>query len=168
MQHVAPFLENATICIFHSSKCFIMDFLSKACGDRSLGKSEAGGGLMSSAQLWWLYGRGSDCVQRYLLHRHRCCVERTNAAEARDDSAPDDLWHLEELLLDPIMRAERLLYEGDGGKKIQLVPGVVIDDEGFMPLHLAAVLCSHFFEHCSVLQARLAPPAHTQSPHTPF
>jgi hypothetical protein len=149
-----------------------MDFLSKACGDRALGKSEGGGGLLSGAQLWWLYGRGSDCVQRYLLHRHRCCAARTNAADARDtaqeDSAPDDLWHLEELLLDPNMRADRLLFEGDSGQKIQLVPGVVVDDEGFMPLHLATVLCSHFFEHSSVLQARLALPAHVRSSHPPF
>ena len=134
-----------------------MDFLSKACGERALGNSEAGSGLLSGAQLWWLYGRASDCVQRYLLYRHSCCVARANTTEAHgasnDNSAPDDLWHLEELLLDPNKRAERLLFEGDSGRKVQLVPGVVVDDEGFMPLHLATVLCSHFFEHPSVLQA---------------
>jgi hypothetical protein len=134
-----------------------MDFLSKACGERALGNSEAGSGLLSGAQLWWLYGRASDCVQRYLLYRHSCCVARANSTEAHgvsnDESAPDDLWHLEELLLDPDKRAERLLFEGDSGRKVQLVPGVVVDDEGFMPLHLATVLCSHFFEHASVLQA---------------
>ncbi len=132
-----------------------MDFLSKACGERVLGKSEVGGGYFSSAQLWWLYGRGSDCVQRYLLHRHSCCVSR--AAETNGTpstiSAPDDLWQLEAMLLDPVHRAERLLFEGESGQKTQLVPGVVVDDEGFMPLHLATVLCSHFSEHSSVLQA---------------
>jgi hypothetical protein len=133
-----------------------MEFLSKACGERVLGRSEAGGGYFSSAQLWWLYGRGSDCVQRYLLNRHSCCVARAAEASgtAADNLAPDDLWHLESLLLDPVCRAERLLFEGENGQKTQLVPGVVVDDEGFMPLHLATVLCSHFSEHSSVLQAR--------------
>jgi hypothetical protein len=138
----------------HDARISSMDFLSKACGERVLGKAEAGGGYFSSAQLWWLYGRGSDCVQRYLLHRHSSSVARTAEAHATDDSAPIDLWHLEELLLDPSKRAERLRFEGEIGQKTQLVPGVVVDDEGFMPLHLATVLCSHFSEHCSVLQAR--------------
>jgi hypothetical protein len=34
----------------------------------------------------------------------------------------------------------------------------VVDDEGFMPLHLATVLCSHFHEHSCVLQARFLLP----------
>jgi hypothetical protein len=130
-----------------------MDFLSKACGERALGKPESAGGFLSSTQLWWLYGSGSDSVQRYLLHRHTCCIAAKSHETSNDDSAPDDLWQLEELLLDPNKRAERLLFEGEIGQKTQLLPGVVVGDEGFMPLHLATVLCSHFLEHPSVLQA---------------
>jgi hypothetical protein len=132
-----------------------MDFLRQACGERALGATVGGGGYFSNVQLWWLYGQGNDCVQRYLLQRHGSLVALAAQGHqpATIDVAPDDLWHLEELLLDPAKRAQRLQFEGENGQKTQLVPGVVVDDEGFMPLHLATVLCSHFSEHESVLQA---------------